>query len=406
MLRAKGVILVQSIDLIAFNIIAMTAKHHNLRAFANINISHLLANLANIRALHANKSMIIMLKANAYGHGAVEIAKALDGLCDYFGVASVEEGIELILAGIEKTKVIVFSGFFSKDMVQTLIDYRLIPIIHSAYQYELLDEYFQSKYAEIWLKVNTGMNRLGLSEGEFEALYHKAQSYQKPINALTHLAESESCDQSFTLKQLQRFQALVKDKSFTHISAFNSAASLLNDDNFNTNTIRIGLALYGACAAAHPLLRCTLKPVMTLHSHVVAIQSIDVGDSVGYNRQYIAKVKTQIAIVTIGYGDGYPQAAPNGTMVAINGKLYPTAGKVSMDLMAIDIGMNKDIHIGDNVTLFGTHDLLVDDVAKHIGTSSYAMLTAINPRVKRFYLTSADAQTARSAIKDTTASTK
>lgn len=386
--------------------ISMTAKHHNLRAFANINLSHLLTNLTNIRTLHANKSIIVMLKANAYGHGAVEVAKALDGLCDYFGVASVEEGIELILAGIEKTKIIIFSGFFSKDMVQTLIDYKLIPIIHSSYQYALLHEYFQSEHAEIWLKVNTGMNRLGLSEGEFETLYNQAQSYHKPISALTHLAESEACDKTFTSKQLQRFQSLIQDKSFTHISAFNSAASLLNNSDFNTNTIRIGLALYGACAAAHPLLRCPLKPVMTLHSHVVAIQSIDAGDSVGYNRQYIAKSKTKIAIVTIGYGDGYPQATPNGTKVAINGTLYPTAGKVSMDLMAIDIGINKDIHIGDNVTLFGSPDLLVDDVAKQVGTSSYAMLTAINPRVKRFYLTSADADTTRSATKDTTASTK
>ncbi len=389
----------------AFSSIIMTPKHHNLRAFADINLSHLLTNLANIRALHANKSIIIMLKANAYGHGAVEIAKVLDGLCDYFGVASVEEGIELILAGIKKTKVIIFSGFFSKDMVRTLIKYKLIPVIHSAYQYMLLHEYFQSEQAEIWLKVNTGMNRLGLSENEFESLYDKAQAYNKPMNTLTHLAESEAHDKAFTLKQLQRFQVLVKNKSFIHISAFNSAASLLNNDDFGTNTIRIGLALYGACAAAHQLLKCSLKPVMALHSHIIAIQLINKGDSVGYNRQYIAKSTTRIAIAAIGYGDGYPQSAPNGTMVSINNKLYPSSGKVSMDLMAIDIGNHADITIGDTVTLFGINHLLVDDVAKQIGTSSYAMLTAVNPRVKRFYLTSEDTK-ASSVIKDTTASTK
>lgn len=365
----------------------MTPKHHNLRAFANINISNLLTNLINIRALHANKSMIIMLKANAYGHGAVEIAKTLDGLCNYFGVASIEEGIELVQEGIKKTKIIIFSGFFSKDMVNMLIQYKLIPIIHSSYQYILLHEYFQKNHAEIWLKINTGMNRLGLSEEEFESLYNKAKSYGKPISALTHLAESESTDSSFTLKQLQRFKILIEKKSLIHISAFNSAASLLDNKDFNTNIIRIGLALYGACAASNELLRCPLKPVMALHSHIIAIQSINQGDTVGYNRQYISKSRTKIAIAAIGYGDGYPQATPNGTMVSIKNKLYPSAAKVSMDMMTIDIGYTSNINIGDTITLFGSNNLLVDDVAEKIGTSSYAMLTAINPRVKRFYLT-------------------
>lgn len=364
----------------------MIIKHNNTRAFAYINLNNLLYNLRNIKKLHPNKQLIIMLKANAYGHGAINIASALDGQCDYFGVASIEEGIELRQAGIKQTKLIVFSGFFCADMVQELIKHRLIPIIHSAYQYELLEAYFKTDKSEIWLKVNTGMNRLGLTEKEFQYLFNRATIYDRPINALTHLAESESIDQHFTLMQLKRFQSLVSGKALTHISAFNSAASLLQKHDFDTNTIRIGLALYGACAANHTLLHCSLKPVMSLHSHIIAIQTINKGDSVGYNRQYIAKKKTHIGIASIGYGDGYPQITPNGTAVFINNSIYPSSGKVSMDLMAVDIGENSTVRIGDTVTLFGAPNLSVDDVAQKLGISSYAMLTAINPRVSRFYL--------------------
>ncbi len=364
----------------------MEIKHNNLRAFAYINLTNLLYNLENIKRLHPHKTIIVMLKANAYGHGATKIAKALDGLCDYFGVASVEEGIELSQAGVHKTKIIIFSGFFCVDMVKALIEYRLIPIIHSAYQYELLHEYFTTTSAEIWLKVNTGMNRLGLTEEEFTSLYQKAQSYAKPVNALTHLAESESTDQTFTREQLRRFQALIKDKNLRHISAFNSAASLLQREDFGTNTIRIGLALYGACAAEQRHLNCRLKPVMSLHSHIIAIQRINKGASVGYNRQYIATEDTHIAIASIGYGDGYPQSTPSQTSVLINNQIYPTAGKISMDLTAIDIGLTHHVNIGDTITLFGNSALTVDEVAHRIGTSSYAMLTAINPRVTRFYI--------------------
>ncbi|WP_116963309.1 alanine racemase [Fastidiosibacter lacustris] len=360
-------------------------NYHNLRAFADIHLTNLHQNLHNIKVLHPHKKVIVMLKANAYGHGAIEIAHALDGLCDYFGVASIEEGIELRDYGIN-TKIIIFSGFFCQQMTQKLINHSLIPIIHSTYQYELLVPYFKRCNAEIWLKVNTGMNRLGLNYNEFNDLYNKAQFYQKPLNALTHLAESENKDQSFTQLQLTRFYQLIQDKQLVNISAFNSAASLLNANIDKTNTIRIGLALYGACAQDAKDLGCTLHSVMSLHSHVIAIQPIKKGESVGYNRRYIAEEDTYIAIASIGYGDGYPQSTPNGTTVLINDIPYPTAGKVSMDLMAIEIGANHDIKIGDVVTLFGVPKLTVDQIAKQIGTSSYAILTAINPRVTRFYL--------------------
>lgn len=327
-----------------------------------------------------------MLKANAYGHGAVKIAKILDGLCEYFGVASIEEGIELCKSGIKKTKIIVFSGFFCIDMIEMLIHYQLIPVIHSRYQYEMLHKYFNnSKFPiEIWLKINTGMNRLGLPRDEFELIYKHAKYYNKSINLITHLSNAASANKS----QLMYFQDLIKNKDFCHISAFNSVASLLETDDFGTNTIRIGIALYGITAIKkeYYLPHFKLAPVMSLHAHIIAIQSINPGDTVGYDQQYTAKSTTKIAVASIGYGDGYPEIAPNGTKVLIKDQLYPIAGKVSMDLITIDIGKYSNINIGDIVTLFGTHKLSINHIAEATGISNYSLITSINQlRVKRFY---------------------
>ena len=357
----------------------------NSRAFAYIYRQHLLDNLNAIKAIHPNKKIIIVLKANAYGHGAVEVAKILDGLCDYFGVASIEEGIELRKLGIDQTKILIFSGFFAAKSTKELIQFQLIPIIHSSYQYAYLQDYLEQDFAEIWLKINSGMNRLGIDGKTFEELYGRLSTKAKPIHVMTHLAESENTNQSFSQAQLQFFHALINNKKLGNISVFNSAASLLYPFDHQSNTIRIGLALYGACLLSNKSHRVALKPVMHLQARIIAIQAVKKNQPIGYNRTYITDQDSQIAIVSIGYGDGYPEKASTGTPVVINGKLYPTVGKVSMDLIAVDITKATDVDIGAIVTLFGERPA-VESVAEKANTSPYAILTAINPRVARVYL--------------------
>lgn len=357
----------------------------NSRAFAYIYRQHLVDNLQAIVAIHPHKKIIVVLKANAYGHGAVEVAKTLDGLCDYFGVASIEEGVELRQAGVYHTKILIFSGFFAATSANTLIEFQLIPVIHSKYQYSYLQEYLQAGFAEIWLKINSGMNRLGIDARTFLDLYGCLSKQAKPIHVMTHLAESENTDQSFSQKQLQFFYSLIKNKKFGNISVFNSAASLLYPFDDQTNTIRVGLALYGSCLLPNKYHHVSLKPVMQLQARIIAIQSVEKNQPVGYNRTYITDKDSQIAIVSIGYGDGYPEKAPTGTPVMINGEIYPTVGKVSMDLIAIDITEATDVEIGSVVTLFGETPT-VGNIADKANTSPYAILTAINPRVARIYL--------------------
>ncbi|WP_119343598.1 alanine racemase [Facilibium subflavum] len=359
-------------------------RHLHLRAYACIDQKNLIRNLDTLKALHPNKQIILMLKANAYGHGLLKIAELLDGRCDYFGVASVEEGVKLRNHGVIKSQIMIFSGFFCAKLSQALIEFKLIPVIHSLYQIDDLKNYLRQEFAEIWLKVNTGMNRLGLNQYDFEKAYQQLAK-KHTINVMTHLAESENPDPRFTQQQLACFYQRIRNKNFQHISAFNSSAVLFHPFEDHTDTIRVGLALYGALTLSKTQYSKPLAPVMSLYSRIIAIQHLKPGDSVGYNRQYIADKIKKIAIVSIGYGDGYPQMTPNGTPVIINNQRYPTVGKVSMDLMAVDItNAPETITIGTSVMLFGSA-LPIEEVAHAIGTSPYALMTGISPRVQRVY---------------------
>ena len=354
------------------------------RSYAYIHKTNIINNLQVIKKANPNKKIIAMLKANAYGHGAVEVAKTLTGNCEYIGVASIEEGMNLRKNGIND-KILVFSGFFSISATGYLIEYKLIPIIHSLYQINNLQEYLRSNKAESWLKINSGMNRLGLNKDDFHEVY-KLLSKNMPINAITHLAESENTNQKFTLDQLETFYDIIKGKNTNIISAFNSAASLIPQKDDQTNTIRVGISLYGYSLIPPKLKNIyRLKPAMSLHAHIIAINKVDKGETVGYNRSYKTKEKIKLAIISIGYGDGYPHNTPSGTPVMIEGNTYPIIGKVSMDMMAIDISKAPgDINIGTKVTLFGEY-LPATEIANITNNTIYSLLTGISPRVKIIY---------------------
>ena len=230
------------------------------------------------------------------------------------------------------------------------------------------------------------MNRLGFTQKDFDKIYTKLIKTNKTINVITHLSESDAENQSFTKKQLNIFNEIIKHKNVYNTSTLNSAAALINCYDTKTNTIRIGLALYGITNVPYKHTNCNLQPVMSLYTKVVAFQYIKKGDYVGYNRKYQAQYDTTIAIICIGYGDGYPQNTPSGTPVLINNKIYRTAGQVSMDLTAIDIKDSKEVKIGSVVTLFDSKKLSINHVAKKMKTTSYAILAGINKeRIYRIY---------------------
>ena len=327
-----------------------------------------------------------MLKANAYGHGILKTAKLLEGKCNYFGVASIEEGILLRENNIT-TKIIVFSGLFHCMQVNDILKHKLIPIIFNIKQFEILKEnklFFKDTNTEVWVKVNSGMNRLGLNKNDLNYVYNNLTKYTTNINVMTHFSESESSKQTFTSTQLKIFHDMLFNKNFNNVSSFNSGAciSSLVKDNLS-NTIRVGLSLYGISTVHKKNRVLEIKPAMSVYSKVISINKVDKNNFIGYNRRYQTNDVKDIAIVSFGYGDGYPQFAPDGVEVLIKKEKYPIVGKISMDMLAVDITKSKDINIGDIVTLFDDKELLLENVASSINISPYYMLTSITNRVKR-----------------------
>ena len=228
------------------------------------------------------------------------------------------------------------------------------------------------------------MNRLGLNEYDFNIVYSNLVNYTTDISVMTHFAESESNDDTFTNRQIKVFHNIISNKTFTNISSFNSGACISNlvRDNLS-NTIRVGLSLYGISTVNEKNRVLKLKPVMSVYSRVVSINNVDKGNFIGYNRRYKVNAKKKIAIVSFGYGDGYPQFAPDGTEVLVKGLKYPIVGKVSMDMLAIDITNSTNIFIGDIVTIFDDECLTLETIANKIKVSPYYMLTSITNRVTR-----------------------
>ncbi|MDA7742382.1 alanine racemase [Francisellaceae bacterium] len=354
---------------------------------AHINTQALLDNFHFLKHTHPHhKTTIAMIKANAYGHGLIPIGKLLEQEANYLGVASIAEGIELRAAGIQ-TKILIFSGFFDQSHVEPLITHNLIPIIHSDYQIDLLSSYLiaENMKKEIWLKINTGMNRLGFSSNDFETTYdHLKQQYpEASFNVLTHLAEAESTDKDFTKSQIEKFKKCLINKDFDHISTSNSASTL--NHNFGMeNTIRLGISMYGISTINKPHYPATLQPVMTLKTQIIALHELNKGDSIGYNREFIADKKMTLAIIPIGYGDGYPQHSPSGTSVLVKNIICPIVGKVSMDMIGTDVSKISQINILDSVIMWG-FGLPVENVAKEINISPYALIAGLTQRIKRQY---------------------
>lgn len=322
-----------------------------------------------------------MVKANAYGHGILPIAQNLSK-ADYFGVACLEEAIALRNAGI-KQAIVLMSGFHAAEELDVLLSQQIQPVVYDWQQLELLNRLPTAQNLKVWLKIDTGMHRLGfpLVEAERAWQYLKASEIVDNITVMTHFAGSNRVDDPLMVKQQQRFIEATRTMGGLR-SAANSAA-LMQYPETRFDIVRPGLMLYGVSprdgisAKADDLL-----PVMTLKSRVISIHTIEPGETVGYSATWTAARTSRIATVSIGYGDGYPQCAPNGTPVKIHGKIVPLAGRVSMDTLTIDVTDVPKTAVGDEVILWGD-SLPVEQVAEAMKASMYGLLTGVTARVRR-----------------------
>lgn len=347
---------------------------------AVISRSAIVHNYQLIKGFAPDSKVIAVLKANAYGHGLLEMARTLTAT-DAFGVARIEEALELRAGGIVKP-ILLLEGFFEQSDIEILVTNNIQTVIHSFHQLAMLEQIPLAGQLTVWLKIDTGMNRLGISQEQFGPAYRRLQqiSYvRQPINFMSHFACADDVTNPFTDQQAQQFFQLV-DGYDGELSLANSAA-ILAWPQTHVDWIRPGLLLYG-CSAVNDrsAKEYGLRAAMTLSSSVIAIKPLRQGQKVGYGSAWQAPVDTELAVIAIGYGDGYPRHAKTGTPVLINGRRYPIVGRVSMDMITVDLGLNHRINCGDPVILWG-QELPVEEIAAWADTISYELLLQLTSRV-------------------------
>ncbi len=341
------------------------ALHHNLRV---------------IRARASRARVIAVVKANAYGHGLASTALAL-GEADALAVARLEEALALRAAGIG-TRIVLLEGVFSPAELDEALYERLDLVVHDSSQIELLERAPQAAQLPLWLKIDTGMNRLGFGARDFPAALARIRDLNPPpgeLRLMTHLSCANEREDQITRAQLQRFRAVTRGLDY-EVSIANSAA-IFGAVPTGCHWVRPGLALYGAS----PFADCSaqslgLKPVMTLMSSVITVRRVARGESVGYGGHWVAPRDSLIAIVAAGYGDGVHRSLANGAAVLVNGARVPLAGRVSMDMLAVDVSTLADVRVGTPVVLWG-EGLPVEETAQHAGTIAYELLCSVSPRV-------------------------
>ncbi len=371
------------------------SSNNIITATAIIDSQALIANCQQIKSLAPHAKILAVLKANGYGHGLERIAKLLVNnniAADAFGVARLDEALRLRAAGIVQP-IVLLEGVFNQSDLPIVAVNDLQVVVHNKQQLNdiisITPEQLLEKPLKVWLKIDTGMHRLGVDADDFQHFYQDlcaANNVQNPVVLMSHLACADDKNNSNTAAQLALFEQITQ-----HLNEPKSCANSAGICAWSTSHydwVRPGLMLYGVspllnadndttCAAK----TLAIKPVMTLQASLIAIRKIAANESVGYGANWQSKTKTTIGVVAIGYGDGYPRHAENGTPVLINNRMVPLVGRVSMDMICVDLGHNSQDNIGDIATLWGK-GLPVEVIAKHADTIPYELLCNIKSRVK------------------------
>jgi len=337
-------------------------------------------NLATIRERARGARVMAVVKANAYGHGLIPTALALAQV-DAFAVARLEEGLALRAAGITQP-IVLLEGVFAPEHLLEAARHGFDLVVHDPLQIELLEEYSGPSRFILWVKIDTGMNRLGFRPEEFPAALARVQRLMPApleIRLLTHLARADERDDAMTREQLARFRKAVGGLDYA-VSIANSAG-LFGSVQLGCDWVRPGLALYGGSPFDDRSgAELGLHPVMSLETSVIATRKVAAGESVGYGGVWRASCDSVIAIVAAGYGDGIARNLPGGTPVLIDGQRSPLVGRVSMDMIAVDVTQLSGVHVGTRVVLWGI-GLPVEEIARYAATIPYELLCGVSQRV-------------------------
>ena len=348
---------------------------------ATVDAGALEHNLQVVRRFAPRSRVMAVIKANGYGHGLIAAARALAS-ADSFAVARVDEGLMLRNAGI-LGRTVLLEGVFDREQLEAAAAAGFELVVHTAEQIELLRTAGQGPRFTVWLKLDSGMNRLGFKGAAFDAALASLSDLprvQTPVNLFTHLASADTPELSATTDQLARFAAATR--ALPGERSIANSAGLLGFPQAQADWVRPGLLLYGVSPFGGSIgADYGLKPAMTLHSHVIAVKDVAAGESVGYGGVWTAHRPTRLAVAAVGYGDGYPRSLASGSPVLVNEERAPLAGRVSMDMIGIDVtDLKRAPHLGDPVILWGA-GLPVEEIAVWADAVPYELLCGISQRV-------------------------
>lgn len=369
------------------------------RAQANINIDAICSNISQVkRRLKKDTKLMVIVKADAYGHGAVQVSKALEnGIADAYGVAIIEEAIELRKAGI--TKPILILGYTPKEQFSLVISY---DVMQTVFQYEMAEELSkeainQGKTAKIHIKLDTGMSRLGFNDSDKNLQEIKGIAGLEGIyidGIFSHFAKADEADRESVIGQIEKFdrfvQLLKQEGIHIPIRHMSNSAGMIEYPEAEYDMIRSGIVSYGIYPSEevnHDSF--DLRPAMELKSHVVFVKEVEAGTGISYGSTYITNRKTKVATIPIGYADGYSRNMSNIGKVIIRKQYAPIIGRICMDYFMVDVTDIKDISQGDEVTLLGEEGsckITIETLSQWSHSFPYEVMCTVGKRIPRVYL--------------------
>ena len=346
---------------------------------AIVSLSAISANLETARSLAPQSKVMAVIKANAYGHGAVEVARELQDKVPAFAVAFFDEAVQLRDAGITRPILVLQGSTVQTDVAEAAArDFWLM--LHSKQQVERVLQATTRSPVHVWVKLDTGMHRLGLSERELESVCGSLSSspnVSPDMVLCTHLASAEELDNPMTMEQVNCARRCA-DKHGLALSIANSAGIIAWPQS-HAAWNRPGYMLF-TNTSLQSLPGSELVPAMSMQSEIMNVRKLEIGEGVGYGQNWVADKPSVVGTIPIGYGDGYPRHAGNGTPVLVNGQRVPLVGRVSMDMICVDLSGLENTNVGDGVELWG-QNLSVNEVAEYAGTIGYEILAALTGRV-------------------------
>jgi alanine racemase len=361
----------------------LNSHGQNRHARASIDLSAIRYNYQKLKTMSGENNLIAVVKADAYGHGAIQVAKALPD-ADAFAVAAVGEAVSLRENGITQ-KILVMGGFISPTELQICIDHQLDPVIHQQFHIDCLRTNHDLKQLQIWMKIDSGMGRLGYAVDAVPDAIDQLKDLTTlgQIRMMSHLASADEIDNKQTERQIETIANLKLDSYEWGIS---NSAGIIGWPKSHKTWVRSGIAMYGANPMSNRKeIWQHLRPAMTMKTSVLAINKHYKGDVIGYSGVYTCPEDMTIAVIAAGYADGYPRLKTQTSQVNIQGQLCIVVGRVSMDMITVDVSTLENVNVGDEVCLFGDNPE-AEDIADDSLTIAYEIFCNVGAHVKREYI--------------------